>query len=144
MEKKEIIKEYSDLLKKDGKINYLYEVHNSLESGERELVAQYNEQSIAYLPRVVEILKKYEFVFPFLLTNDDNEIQLFALKNEGTNGKENTIKYSLRRVSVILDELEKEENVLKAFLTDVSIDNLDDLYVFGISVIIGEKNKENI
>ena len=88
---------------------------------------------------ILTICKDFDFLWPVIMIKNNGDIQLFAAKKFGTNGKECSIKNSLIEAADILDKLEKRKEIEWAQVLDVSIDNYDDLYDFLFTVTF---NKE--
>ena len=89
---------------------------------------------------ILSICKDQELSNPVLLLRANGDIQLFAIKHMGTNGKECSIKNSLLDAADTLTKLEKRKEITWAQVLDVAIDNLDDLYTFLFTVVF-EKEK---
>lgn len=79
---------------------------------------------------ILTICSEYGLSEPVLLIRGDGDIQLFAIKHMGTNGKECSIKNSLSDAAVILAKLETRKEITWAQVLDIAIDNADDLYTF--------------
>lgn len=84
---------------------------------------------------VKDICSAHTFQSPVVETKINGEVQVYVVKNTGTNGKEGSIKSSLEQVVKILDKLDAREDVKWSQVLDVSIDNLDDLYYFVITFV---------
>jgi len=89
---------------------------------------------------ILSICKDEKLSEPVLLLRANGDIQLFAIKHMGTNGKECSIKNSLLNAADTLTKLEKRKEITWAQVLDVAIDNLDDLYTF-LFTIVFEKEK---
>ncbi len=89
---------------------------------------------------ILSICRDEELSDPVLLLRGNGDIQLFAIKHMGTNGKECSIKNSLLDAADTLTKLEKRKEIIWAQVLDVAIDNLDDLYTF-LFTIVFEKEK---
>lgn len=79
---------------------------------------------------ILTICSEYGLTEPVLLIRENCDIQLFAIKNMGTNGKECSIKNSLSDAAVILAKLEARKEIEWAQVLDIAIDNADDVYTF--------------
>ena len=79
---------------------------------------------------ILTICSEYGLSEPVLLIRNDGDIQLFAIKHMGTNGKECSIKNSLSDAAVTLAKLETRKELTWAQVLDIAIDNADDLYTF--------------
>lgn len=99
-----------------------------------------NMQNAQYNPKVNDFVKKlcdtYKFTYPVVLSKVDNTVQLFFIKETGTNGKENSIKNSLLEVYELLSELDKNKLIGHSQILDISIDNTDDVYTFLVTCFI--------
>lgn len=89
---------------------------------------------------ILSICKDEGLSNPVLLLRTNGDIQLFAIKHMGTNGKECSIKNSLLDAANTLTKLEKRKEIIWAQVVDVAIDSLDDLYTFLFTVVF-EKEK---
>ena len=78
----------------------------------------------------------FELVSPVVQTKINGEVQVYAVKNTGSNGKENSIKTSLEEVAKILAKLDSKSEIQWSQVLDVSIDNIDDLYAFVITFVL--------
>ena len=92
---------------------------------------------------VNDVVETYELQCPVVQTKINGEVQVYAIKVTGTNGKENSIKSSLEEVAKILGKLESKSEIQWAQVLDVAIDNIDDLYTFVITFVLdGNKVRE--
>lgn len=91
---------------------------------------------------ILSICKDEELMEPVLLLRANGDIQLFAAKRMGTNGKECSIKNSLINAAATLTKLEKKKEIVWAQVLDVAIDNLDDLYTFLFTVVFDKEKYE--
>ena len=78
-------------------------------------------------------------------TKINGEVQVYAVKCTGSNGKENSIKTSLEEVAKILTKLDSKSEIQWSQVLDVSIDNIDDLYAFVITFVLdADKVRETV
>ena len=91
---------------------------------------------------ILSICKDEGLSQPVLLLRANGDIQLFAIKHMGTNGKECSIKNSLFDAADTLTKLEKRKEITWAQVLDVAIDNLDDLYTFLFTVVFDKEKYE--
>ena len=84
------------------------------------------------------IIEKYD-INNGILWNDEDDYCLSFVKHTGSNGKECSIKSSLIEMSNLLEILENDVDIKPVQMTDVSIDNLDDVYDFAILITLGIK-----
>lgn len=85
---------------------------------------------------VTDIVDTFELVSPVVQTKINGEVQVYAVKHTGSNGKENSIKTSLEEVAKILAKLDSKSEIQWSQVLDVSIDNIDDLYAFVITFVL--------
>lgn len=71
-----------------------------------------------------------------IINNINDELQVFSLVNLGANGKEGTIKNSMIEVVDCLNELDNNDNIIWSSVTNVFIDNVDDLYSYVITFVL--------
>lgn len=94
---------------------------------------------------VTDLVDTFELVNPVVQTKINGEVQVYAVKYTGTNGKENSIKSSLEEVAGILGKLDKKAEIQWSQVLDVAIDNIDDLYTFLITFVFdADKVRETI
>ena len=94
---------------------------------------------------VNDIVDTFELVTPIIQTKINGEVQIYAVKHTGTNGKENSIKSSLEEIARLLGKLDSKSEVKWSQVLDVSIDNIDDLYSFVVTFVLDEnKVRETI
>lgn len=94
---------------------------------------------------VNDVVDTFEFVCPIVQTKINGEVQVYAIKYSGSNGKENSIKSSLEEIAGILGKLDKKTEIQWSQVLDVSIDNIDDLYTFVITFVVNpDKVREQI
>ena len=92
---------------------------------------------------VTDIVSTFDLQCPVVQTKINGEVQVYAIKRSGTNGKENSIKTSLEEVAKILSKLESRSDVQWSQVLDVAIDNIDDMYTFVITFVFNlEKVRE--
>ena len=82
------------------------------------------------------LMKKHGLECPVILTDVSGQTTVFALKHAGTNGKECSIKNSLMDIYNLLEALDSHEEVSKSSCADISIDNLDDVYTFLVTIYV--------
>ena len=85
---------------------------------------------------VTDIVTAFDLVSPVVQTKINGEVQVYAVKHTGSNGKENSIKTSLEEVAKILAKLDSKSEIQWSQVLDVSIDNIDDLYAFVITFVL--------
>lgn len=106
-------------------------------------VATYQNKKIYKI--VTDIVDSFELVSPVVQTKINGEVQVYAVKHTGSNGKENSIKTSLEEVAKILTKLDSKSEIQWSQVLDVSIDNIDDLYSFVITFVLDpDKVRETI
>lgn len=94
---------------------------------------------------VNDVVSVFELQCPVVQTKVNGEVQVYAIKTTGTNGKENSIKSSLEEVAKILGKLESKSEIQWAQVLDVAIDNIDDLYTFVLTFVLDkEKVREKL
>ena len=94
---------------------------------------------------VTDIVNTFELSAPVVQTKVNGEIQVYAIKHTGSNGKENSIKSSLEEMAKLLGKLESKSEIVWAQILDVSIDNIDDLYSFVVTFVLNkDKVRETI
>ena len=94
---------------------------------------------------VTDIVNTFDLVSPVVQTKINGEVQVYAVKCTGSNGKENSIKTSLEEVAKILTKLDSKSEIQWSQVLDVSIDNIDDLYAFVITFVLdADKVRETI
>jgi len=106
-------------------------------------VATYQNKKI--YKAVNDIVSTFELKCPVVETKINGEVQVYAIKHTGSNGKEGNIKTSLEEIAKLLGKLEARADVKWAQVLDVSIDNIDDLYSFVITFTFNiDKVREQI
>ena len=106
-------------------------------------VATYQNKKI--YKAVNDIVSTFELKCPVVETKINGEVQVYAVKHTGSNGKEGNIKTSLEEIAKVLGKLESRADVQWAQVLDVSIDNIDDLYAFVITFTFNiDKVREQI
>jgi len=106
-------------------------------------VATYQNKKI--YNAVNDIVSTFDFKCPVIETKINGEVQVYAVKHTGSNGKEGNIKTSLEEIAKILGKLESKPAIQWAQVLDVSIDNIDDLYAFVITFTFNiDKVREQI
>jgi len=106
-------------------------------------VATYQNKKI--YKAVNDIVSTFDFKCPVVETKINGEVQVYAVKHTGSNGKEGNIKTSLEEIAKILGKLESRADVKWTQVLDVSIDNIDDLYAFVITFTFNiDKVREQI
>lgn len=121
---------------KYNSVNKIYELYRDTTSEcgfENKSNIEFDECTIEYIHWLI---KKYSMKYVVLEQDDDMKPQITFIKHTGTNGKERSIKQSLMDVYFLLNDLEQEERVEWAQVLDVSIDVLDDVYDFAITLIL--------
>ena len=105
-------------------------------SSKKEIYINLIEENLTIEQREVvkNIVQNYN-IMNYMVDRDENDSYLSFVKFLGTNGKENSIKSSLMDIYNLLNEVEKIRGVKRVQVDDVSIDNLDDLYTYAITVI---------
>ena len=94
---------------------------------------------------VTDIVNTFDLVSPVVQTKINGEVQVYAVKCTGSNGKENSIKTSLEEVAKILTKLDLKSEIQWSQVLDVSIDNIDDLYAFVITFVLdADKVRETV
>ena len=94
---------------------------------------------------VTDIVTAFDLVSPVVQTKINGEVQVYAVKCTGSNGKENSIKTSLEEVAKILTKLDSKSEIQWSQVLDVSIDNIDDLYAFVITFVLDtDKVRETV
>ena len=94
---------------------------------------------------VTDIVTAFDLVSPVVQTKINGEVQVYAVKCTGSNGKENSIKTSLEEVAKILTKLDSKLEIQWSQVLDVSIDNIDDLYAFVITFVLdADKVRETV
>ena len=94
---------------------------------------------------VTDIVNTFDLVSPVVQTKINGEVQVYAVKCTGSNGKENSIKTSLEEVAKILTKLDSKSEIQWSQVLDVSIDNIDDLYAFVITFVLdADKVRETV
>lgn len=94
---------------------------------------------------VNDVVSTFELQCPVVQTKVNGEVQVYAIKITGTNGKENSIKSSLEEIAKILGKLESKSEIQWAQVLDVAIDNIDDLYTFVLTFVFDqEKVREKL
>ena len=94
---------------------------------------------------VTDIVNTFDLVSPVVQTKINGEVQVYAVKCTGSNGKENSIKTSLEEVEKILTKLDSKSEIQWSQVLDVSIDNIDDLYAFVITFVLdADKVRETV
>lgn len=94
---------------------------------------------------VTDVVSTFELECPVVQTKVNGEVQVYAIKMTGTNGKENSIKSSLEEIAKILGKLESKSEIQWAQVLDVAIDNIDDLYTFVLTFVLDpEKVREKL
>lgn len=116
-----------------NKIYTLYRDTTSEFGFENKSNIEFDECTIEYIHWLI---KKYSMKYIVLEQDDDMKPQITFIKHTGTNGKERSIKQSLMDVYFLLNDLEQEERVEWAQVLDISIDVLDDVYDFAITLIL--------
>lgn len=87
------------------------------------------------LMEINKFIDKYKLSHSVLEMNENKDLQLTFVYFSGTNGIEGNIKSSLLEVYNLMNEIEKEHDVVWIQVLDVSIDSLDDVYSFAITII---------
>lgn len=82
------------------------------------------------------LIKRYRMKYVVLEHDENMKPQITFIKHTGSNGKECSIKQSLMDIYFLLNDLEREERVEWAQVLDISIDVLDDVYDFAITLIL--------
>lgn len=82
------------------------------------------------------LIKRYRIKYVVLEHDENMKPQITFIKHTGSNGKECSIKQSLMDIYFLLNDLEREERVEWAQVLDISIDVLDDVYDFAITLIL--------
>lgn len=94
---------------------------------------------------VNDVVSTFELQCPVVQTKVNGEVQVYAIKITGTNGKENSIKTSLEEVAKILTKLDSKSEIQWSQVLDVAIDNIDDLYTFVLTFVLDqEKVREKL
>lgn len=83
---------------------------------------------------VKTLTKKYGMTTPLVLCRIDGSANIYLIKNTGTNGKEGSIKNSLKEIYDLLGQIETMTEVSSAWCPNISIDNADDVYSFIIAI----------
>lgn len=121
---------------KYNSVNKIYELYRDTtnECGfENKSNIEFDECTIEYIHWLI---KKYGMKYVVLEQDDNMKPQITFIKHTGTNGKKRPIKQSLMDVYFLLNDLEQEERVEWAQVLEVSIDVLDDVYDFAITLIL--------
>jgi len=84
---------------------------------------------------VNDIVDTFDLRCPVIQTKLNGEVQVYAIKNAGTNGEENSIKSSLEEIAKMLGKLDSRNDIQWSQVLDVSIDNIDDLYAFVLTFV---------
>lgn len=71
-----------------------------------------------------------------IIENENEEIQVFTVLNNGTNGKEGNITNSMREIVTKIDKLALNKNVRWCTILDTHIDNIDDVYAWYLTFIM--------
>lgn len=82
------------------------------------------------------LVEKYSMDNAVLEHDEKLNPQLSFIKFTGTNGKEGSIKSSLLDVYHLLNDLDGDSCVKWSQVLDISIDNLDDVYAFLVTLIL--------
>jgi hypothetical protein len=128
MKEQEIIKE----LGCEVTTRLLYDIHEdnlpSVTYGDNEIVTIGELELPEYFEETLNVVANAELYTVYKNKND--ELQVFFLINNGTNGKEGNIKSSMQEAIDGLDALEANEHVKWCQILDVWIDNADDVYAY--------------
>lgn len=121
---------------KYNSVNKIYTLYRGTtnECGfENKSNVEFDECTIEYIHWLI---KRYRMKYVVLEHDENMKPQITFIKHTGSNGKECSIKQSLMDVYFLLNDLEREERVEWAQVLDVSIDVLDDVYDFAITLIL--------
>lgn len=121
---------------KYNSVNKIYELYcdTTSECGfENKSNIEFDECTIEYIHWLI---KKYKMQYVVLEQDDNKKPQITFIKHTGSNGKECSIKQSLMDIYFLLNDLEREEKVEWSQVLDISIDVLDDVYDFAITLIL--------
>lgn len=80
------------------------------------------------------LTKKYGISYALVLCNINGGIAIYGIKNTGTNGKEGSIKNSLKEIYDMMNSIEENEEVSSISCCNISIDCADDVYDFVIRI----------
>lgn len=116
-----------------SKIYTLYRDITSECGFENKSNIEFDECTIEYIHWLI---KRYRMKYVVLEHDENKKPQITFIKHTGSNGKECSIKQSLMDIYFLLNDLEREERVEWAQVLDISIDVLDDVYDFAITLIL--------
>jgi len=121
---------------KYNSVNKIYTLYRDITSEcgfENKSNIEFDECTIEYIHWLI---KRYRMKYVVLEHDENMKPQITFIKHTGTNGKERSIKQSLMDVYFLLNDLEREERVEWTQVLDISIDVLDDVYDFAITLIL--------
>ena len=92
------------------------------------------KENRAFIIYVKSLCKNYGLTNPIVLSTIDGETMIYFVKDIGTNG-EGSIKNSFKLMYDTMDKLEnEEEGITHTNCLDVSIDSIDNVYSFVVTV----------
>ena len=78
--------------------------------------------------------KKYGLNESIVLCQVNGGVAIYCIKNTGTNGKEGSIKNSLKEIYDMMNAIEENDEVASVSCCNISIDCADDVYAFAIRI----------
>ena len=83
---------------------------------------------------IKSLMKNFGLNYPIVLYKNNGECDIYFVKHTGTNGKEGSIKNSLKEIYDLMNKVEECPETSYAYCADISIDKADDVYEFLIVI----------